>query len=302
MGRRASGRRRVQAGFLALAVAVLVGCAVDDPTVAPSRSASAGPEISVEKDVPFREVDGVSLSLDVCTPAEPTGSDPAVLLIHGGGFSQGSKDDEGIQNLCVWFAENGYVAVPVSYRLDGSVYPAQLEDVQGAVSWLREPAQAERFGIDPARIGALGSSAGGILSMSLGTFGEGPLAEGSRVGAVVALSGVSDMGPTAASLGAPTAEAASLILAYLGCTSVTDCAIGAEASPLAHVTAGDSPGLFFASDAELVPYQQSQVLADALVGAGVGAQALIDPGSAHGLPLLTTDNRAAILAFLEATL
>lgn len=303
MGRRAAGRRRVRMGALLVVAAVLMtGCAKSDPTVAPIRSGEPAAEVGIERNIPYRDVDGQTLDLDVCTPAEPTGADPAVVLIHGGGFNQGSKDDEGIQNLCVWFAENGYVAVPVTYRLSPAVYPAPLEDVQAAVAWLRDPAQAAYFGIDPARIGAFGSSAGGILSMSLGTFGEGPLTEGSRVGAVIALSGVSDMGPTALELGEPTPEAAALILAYLGCESVVECAVGADASPITHVDAGDSAGLFFASDAELVPFQQSQALADALVGVGVAGQALITPGNAHGLPLLDADNRRAILEFLGANL
>ena len=210
MNRGAGGAVRARARVAVLLIAVAlsaVGCSQRaDPTVAPTRNADPVAEVTVARDIPYREIDGETLAVDVCLPAAPTGADPAIMLLHGGGFTQGSRADEGIQNLCVWFAEQGYIGIPVSYRLgEDEIFPAQLEDVQAAAAWLREPAQTTAYGIDPARIGVLGSSAGAILAMSAGTFGEGALTAGSRVGAVVSLSGVSAMSADAIDLGEPHA-------------------------------------------------------------------------------------------------
>lgn len=300
----AAGRyTRIGAAAIVLLLAVgASACAQKrDPTVAPTRiTPTPTSDVTIERDIPYRDVDGETLALDLCLPAEPTGADPAVLLLHGGGFTQGGRDDEGIQNLCVWFAERGFIGVPVSYRLgDGQVFPAQLEDAQAAVTWLRDPENAATYGIDPAKIGALGSSAGGILAMSLATFGEGSLTEGSRIGAAVSLSGVSIMTEQALTVGEPTPEAANLLLGYLGCRSTADCPPAAEASPLTHAGAGDSPMLMFASQNEFVPYQQSELLQQSLSAAGVPARVVVDPGTAHGYPLLTADNRTIILEFLD---
>lgn len=313
MTRVESRHRRGRFAPIALSILVvaaigLTGCQRGaDPTIATGSAAPSAAGPTIERDIVYRDSGGEELALDVCTPPVEEGTTPsplpAVILLHGGGFTQGSRNDEGIQNLCVWLAENGYIGVPVSYRLAAAtVFPAQLEDVQAAVTWLRDPAQAARFGIDPARIGVLGSSAGAILAMSMGTFGEGPLTEGSRVGAVVSLSGVSTMTADALELGEPTPESASMLLTYLGCETVAECPVSVDASPITHVAAGDSPGLFLASDNELVPYQQSQVLADALTAVGVPATAIVDPGTSHGLPLMTGTNRALVLEFLDTYL
>ena len=80
---------------------------------------------------------------------------------------------------------------------------------------LRAPEQVERFGLDPAKIGLLGSSAGAILAQTYATSGTGPTDEGSRVGAVVSLSGVSLLTEAALQLGVPSPEAAAMALNYL---------------------------------------------------------------------------------------
>ena len=179
------------------------------------------------------------------------------MLLHGGGFTQGSRADEGIQNLCVWFAEQGYIGIPVSYRLGRTrSSPPSSRMCRPQASPVCANRRRPRHTASIRRASAC-SPAGAILAMSAGTFGEGALTAGSRVGAVVSLSGVSAMSADAIDLGEPTPEGASLILAYLGCRSVTDCPPAADASPIAHVDASDSPALLFASDTEIVPYQGS---------------------------------------------
>lgn len=106
--------------------------------------------------------------LDLCTTSrlEPG---PSVILIHGGGWSAGKKED--FRPLCRLFAANGVTAATVEYRLaDGSAagaWPAQIKDVAIAANWLKE--HAGRYGIDTERICLFGHSAGAQMALMLGT-------------------------------------------------------------------------------------------------------------------------------------
>jgi acetyl esterase/lipase len=96
-------------------------------------------------------------------------SKPGILLIHGGGWANGDK--QGYRGWCEKLAKKGFVAVEVNYRLakqdmPGTWWPAQLSDVQLATRWLR--AHGNQYGLNPARVCALGDSAGGQLSVFLG--------------------------------------------------------------------------------------------------------------------------------------
>ena len=90
---------------------------------------------------------------------------PRTVCIHGGGWRAGSR--VGYRNLIKEFAGKGYVAATVSYRLtDVAAWPAQIEDVQAAISFLVK--NADDYRIDPERMGVLGASAGGHLSLMAG--------------------------------------------------------------------------------------------------------------------------------------
>lgn len=256
-------------------------------------------------DVPFTTVDGETLLLDACLPDDDSAERAAVVLVHGGGFVAGDRRSSGMRALCTLVASQGAAAFSVDYRLaPEDVFPSQVEDVQAAVAWLREPEQVDRFGIDPARIGVLGSSAGAVLAQSVGTAGEGPLDAGSRVAAVVSLSGVSLMTEEGLSLGTPSPEAAEMILTYLGCEtpSLAACPQAEPASALLDVDPSDPPTLLVNGSDELVPVEQAQAMADALTAAGVTNQLIVEDGGAHGVELLTGQTRAAVLDFLTTEL
>ena len=108
---------------------------------------------------------------DLYLPAGGGSARSAVLLIHGGGWVVGSRAD--YELIAKSLAQAGMVAFSIDYRLAKAMnpvthWPAQLVDVQLAVRFLR--AHAAEFGIDPARIGALGDSAGGHLAVFLGVL------------------------------------------------------------------------------------------------------------------------------------
>lgn len=97
----------------------------------------------------------------IYTPAARTGTLPGLLYIHGGGFTVGNLDTEDLS--CRHIVEEvGCVVVSVDYRLAPEhPFPAAPEDCYAALRWMA--AHVEELGIDPARIGVRGGSAGGGL-------------------------------------------------------------------------------------------------------------------------------------------
>jgi acetyl esterase/lipase len=112
--------------------------------------------------------------MDVYLPSGFVGLRPAALYVHGGGFTSGGKEDAQITQNSLIVEElllRGYVVVSVNYRLAAKYqFPSSIEDVKCAVRSLR--ANAEKYNIDPARIGAWGDSAGGTLVSLLGVADE----------------------------------------------------------------------------------------------------------------------------------
>lgn len=85
---------------------------------------------------------------------------PAILVVHGGGWLKG--DRVRFRPMAMALAARGYVTAAIEYRLGGEAkFPAAIHDCNAAVRYLR--AHAEKYGIDPNRIGAVGGSAGGHL-------------------------------------------------------------------------------------------------------------------------------------------
>ncbi len=125
-------------------------------------------KITVTENVPYRTDVGKSTVLDLAQPLfGPQQNRPAILIIHGGGWSAGSKNDHVYRSLMVDYAMKGYVVCNMNYRLvQEAPMPACIEDVKAAVNWMKTNAQ--RLGIDPNRIGTYGHSAGGHLSLMAG--------------------------------------------------------------------------------------------------------------------------------------
>lgn len=153
--------------LLLLGMAILAGLATE-----PGRAQEAAPAVkrrpaSHQFDVLsatlYREVAGEKLTADVYLP-RGEGPYPALLMIHGGAWMSGSR-----LNMLLharYFAARGYVCVSIDYRLaPRHKFPAQLEDCQAALAWMR--ANAAQHKIDPHRIGAFGYSAGGHLATLL---------------------------------------------------------------------------------------------------------------------------------------
>jgi acetyl esterase/lipase len=178
----------------------------------------------------------------VYVPRKP-GRYPAVLDIHGGGWQARQVDSD--RPLMERLAARGFVTALVAYRLSGTApYPAALHDCKAAVRHLR--ANAERFRLDPERLGVIGGSAGGHLSGLLAMTGglpefEGPgpnLGFSSAVKACVVMAATQDL--VAANREKTTANAS----AFFGGTAEERPETYREASPITHVRAGVPPVVF----------------------------------------------------------
>jgi len=135
-------------------------------------------DVKVSRNVRYRDGESQKWTLDIAQPSTASsGLRPAIVIIHGGGWSAGSKNDPVYQNLMNHYAQQGYVALSVGYRLTQEApMPACIEDVKCAVRWLK--AHAKDYGVDPERIGCYGHSAGGHLSLMLGVSSENKELEG----------------------------------------------------------------------------------------------------------------------------
>lgn len=121
---------------------------------------------AVDLDVVYSKPGGQALKMDMYTPAGSTKPSAAVVLIHGGAWVAGRKED--MTPMAKALSDKGFFVANVQYRLGNQTnkWPAMLDDVQTAVRYLR--ANASKLNIDPNRIGSCGASAGGHLAMFLG--------------------------------------------------------------------------------------------------------------------------------------
>lgn len=119
--------------------------------------------VKVEHDVTCNAVAGRELKVDLYRPEGATiPTRCAVVLVHGGGWVLG--DRHLVEALATQFAEQGFLAAAVEYRLlREAAWPAQLDDVSAAVRWLSD--NAAELGVDADRIVLAGNSAGAQLAM-----------------------------------------------------------------------------------------------------------------------------------------
>jgi len=244
--------------------------------------------IQLDRDIVFATINGHELKLDIAYPKDNKGKLPAVIYIHGGGFSGGEKPTD----RTIFFAKNGFVGIAVEYRLSGEAkFPAAVNDCKTAVRWTR--ARAEKYGIDSDKIGVIGESAGGYLVAMLGTSGGDAYLEGegrpyrrysSKVQAVVDLFGPTDFArmndvPTGMDHNAANSPESQ----FLGKLVQEDPGLVKKASPITYVDANDPPTLMIHGENDnLVIIQQSELLYNALTKAGVKAKLVRVKNAGHG--------------------
>lgn len=247
---------------------------------------------AVTRDVVYTPADWpVPLTAEIYRP-EGAGPFPSVLAIHGGAWKRG--DYGYTEGLSEELAGRGYLVVNIKYRLvPEHVWPAQLRDVQQALRWMRSPAGA-RFGIDPARIGTFGYSAGGHLAALVAGVADDPVwgMPGTRVKAVVTGGIPSDL---------PRFKHGKLVPAFIGGSWEQKSADFIAASPVTHVKPGHPPVfIYHAGLDQLVPIEQAEVYREALAKAGVTHEYFVIRGHGHMCAALADDDAMdAALEFLD---
>jgi acetyl esterase/lipase len=131
---------------------------------------------------------GKNLALDLYLPGKLTRQAPVIVFLHGGGWSGGTTTTG--PDFRRFFAQDGFAMASIEYRLTPSVtFPSNAEDVKTAIRWLR--ANADRYSLNPRKIGLWGTSAGGHLAAIAGLSpagvfeGEGNLDQSSGVQCVL---------------------------------------------------------------------------------------------------------------------
>ena len=250
-------------------------------------------EIVVEQDITYGKVGDTELKLDLARP-QGDGPFPAIVFIHGGGWSGGSR--QGYQGEIQEAAKRGYVAATISYRLmkydeakketttATPIFPAQIHDAKAAIRWLR--ANAKKCNVDPNRIGVTGASAGGHLSLLVGLTDPASGLEGdsgnpdqsSRVQAVVNV-----FGPTDMVYCYEKSSVAWIFRLFMGGTPAEASERYKAASPITYVSKDDPPVLTLHGDQdELVPVEQAQVLDEKMKAAGASHTLMVFKGQGHG--------------------
>lgn len=235
--------------------------------------------LTIIRDIRYREGPSKQWRLDLAMKkAADDKPRPGIVVIHGGGWVEGDKSSfasrkAGVPGNIEDFADLGFVAVTINYRLAGEApFPAALEDCKCAVRWLR--AHAKDYNLDPKYVGAYGNSAGGHLAVLLGMVakdagleGDGPYQEESSLVQAV----VSDSGPLDLLYQYEHDRLRHVVSQFLGGAPDSErAALYKKASPLYQISAQTPPLLLLYGGADSqVPVETADQFVLALGRAGL---------------------------------
>jgi acetyl esterase/lipase len=262
-------RRVVFAFSVLIVVAVQPLRAQQARPATPVPAAGATGPGPVHSNITYGVAGGETLLLDIFEPVNNNGQPrPAVVLVHGGGWTNFDKST--MRPLAQFLALAGFVAVTVDYRLfhdDATRWPVQLDDVQRAVRWVR--ANSAKYNVDPNQVGAYGHSAGAQIAALLGMLetrdnSDASLAKySSKVQAVVDASGPTDFTKHT------NDDATQFLMSFLGADYRAHPEVWRDVSPIFHVSKSNAPILIIhGTHDEMVPISQAEELNDALSKAG----------------------------------
>jgi len=247
----------------------------------------------VHPNIVYHTANNYEAKLDVYQPASKAAPTPVVIVIHGGGWIAGTKEERVLEIMP--YLQMGFAAVNVEYRLaQVALAPAAVEDCRCALHWVF--ANAKKYNFDPTRVVLQGGSAGGHLVLTTGmltsaagfdrecytgednVWSQNPGTDKDpRVAAIVNWFGISDV---VDELHGPNAKG--YAVAWLGDQSNAD-EMAKRLSPIHYVDKNTPPIITIHGDKDaLVPYEQSVRLHKALDAAGVPNQLYTVPGANHG--------------------
>jgi len=154
---------------IVLSAAALASQAAPQTVDPATRFVQIANNYSVAADITYLRAGGADLKLDVYRPSNAAGPTPVLMFMHGGGWTNGSKNSSLFASLP--FIEMGWAVVNVEYRLaDVALAPAAVEDCRCALRWIYQNARQYQFDLD--NIVATGQSAGGHLALTTGMIPE----------------------------------------------------------------------------------------------------------------------------------
>ncbi len=276
---------------------------------------SAPKQARVERNVTFGMVSGGALLMDVYRPERSNGY--GIIHITGSGWhsrieasAPQQKSSQQVQIFGLPLVEAGYTVFAVNHRTAPlNKYPAQLEDVERAVRYVRH--HASRWGINQDSIGGVGGSSGGHLTLMLGLkSSEGEPAdpdpvnrESAKLQAIVPWAPPADLPLHNSQFGSGTfASVFGMRLMARDPKTSPQYIAFREASPIHHVSADDPPTLLIHGDADAtVPIQHSEMLLESMREIGVTVQLLTIPGGGHGasFPGMSADSPDYVRATVE---
>jgi acetyl esterase len=218
----------------------------------------------LRQNIEYAHPDGVALALDAFVPAGD-GPFPAVLVVHGGGFTGGDRR-HAVAPLREALSDGDFVWFSIDYRLAPTYKPSDAsEDVDAAVDFVRR--HARRFKVDPSRIALLGESAGGYLVlMAASRLG------GHQIKAVAAVGGLAQLWTLAP-------EIVSHVETVFGIQG--EAALRAV-SPISHVRTSMPPVLLLhGSNDGHVPLAQAEALCQAMKSRQQSCELHVIPGGGH---------------------
>ncbi|MFB3825340.1 MAG: alpha/beta hydrolase [Bryobacteraceae bacterium] len=264
------------------------------------------PSVSRTDGVVYGRRGATPLTMDVLRPSHPNGLGIAVMISGGWRSKRAGQTPAALTAPLLWA---GYTVFDVCHiSQPSSTVMEIIEDVHRSIRFIRH--NARRFGIDPARIGVTGGSAGGHLSLMLATRG-GPGTpdaadpvdrESSAVQAAAIFYPVTDLlnlGPSTENPG-DGGPPVSFVRAF-GPDSKNMAIwkkIGRDSSPIYFVDRNLPPILIYHGDADtLVPLEQSQRFRQRAAELGRVVELVVHPGGKHGWPTMILDERAFVRWF-----
>ena len=238
---------------------------------------------TIHEDIVYGHKDGLALTFDVIEPAKPNGA--GILWIQSGGWYSGWQDPQVLSPACKPYLDKGFTMFIVRHgSAPKYTVPEAIADVRLSVRAIRS--KAKRFGVDPERLGVFGGSAGGHLSLMIGTTGDDGdpntkdaiLKQSSRVAAVVAIYPPTDLRGWTTDPPAEIKKHAGLKppLAF-------DAKKEPDCSPILKVTEKTAPILLIHGDKDLlVPIEHSTKIIPVLEKAKVPCKLVTIEGAAHG--------------------
>ena len=248
----------------------------------PTVSGFAG-EVEITPDVFYGHKFGLAMTFDVFRPTEYANGAGVLFMVSGGWYSKWAPPEQS-QHFFRSLTDKGFTVFAVRHGSSPKFsIPEAVSDVRRSVRFTR--LNAGRFQVDPNRLGVYGMSAGGHLSLMLGTASDegnpdskDPVDKVSdRVAAVVAFVAPTD-------LRIMVTGAKDRLPAYKNFPALELDMKAAELhSPLVHVTADDAPTLLLAGDADkLVPVEHSRNIQTAFEEKGVKSRLVEFKGAGHG--------------------